>query len=175
MTSLLISMTGARPFRQTDRQELTFVTDTVCARSFSRAENMFFKGLLETGISCRVEYASTRFFRLLGYERASFLLGMDHCAGEAVFAELAGFTPRKSLEDLAASVAADYTEFFRDVSVLEILQAARGAAEACVEETVAAILSESPRVVGISSSFQQQNAALAILARIKKRAPISSR
>ncbi|MBR5908514.1 MAG: RiPP maturation radical SAM C-methyltransferase [Schwartzia sp.] len=127
--------------------------------------------LLRAGISCRVEYASSRFLRELGYGRARHLLGMDHFAGEAVFAPLAGFTPRKGLDELVASVVADYGDYFLGASARDTIFAARKAAERCVEETTAAVLSCSPQVLGVISSFQQQNAALAIMGRIKKARP----
>ena len=58
--------------------------------------------LLREGISCRVDYANTRFHRLLGLPLSRKLTALaNYFVAEAVFAPLAGFAPRRDLGELA--------------------------------------------------------------------------
>lgn len=130
--------------------------------------------LLREGISCRTDYANTRFHRLLGLSLSRRLSTLsNYFVAETVFAPLAGFAPRRNLDELARWLASDaYAgKTFSAEENRQVLQDSARAAQVWLEETAERILAMNPRFVGVCSMFQQHNAALAILRRLKECRP----
>ena len=127
--------------------------------------------LLREGISCTVDYADIRYLNRLGLHRARGLLSLALFFGaEAVFAPLAGIRPRRGLAELAEGIARERSSASAS-DILRLLRESREAVGRWLEETVSRILSMEPRFVGVCSMFQQRNAALAILRRLKEETP----
>ena len=120
-------------------------------------------------ISCRVDYAATRFLRHAGLHASRFLTNIHNTfAAEAVFAPFAGIRPKLGLREMAEEIERELGREYPAKENLRCLREARQAAGVCLEETVEQILSMEPRFVGISSVFQQRNAGLAILKMLKE-------
>ena len=130
--------------------------------------------LLREGISCRVDYANTRFHRLLGLPLSRKLTALaNYFVAEAVFAPLAGFAPRRDLGELARWLASDayHGKTFSAEENWQVLHDTARMAQVWLEETTERILAMNPHFVGVCSMFQQHNASLAILRRLKERRP----
>jgi len=130
--------------------------------------------LLREGIPCRVDYANMGFHRLLGMplRRKLMTLADYFDVADAVFAPLAGIAPRRNLDDLAGWLAsgASHPAFSAEEN-RQILYDSIRVAKVWLEETAERILAMNPRFVGACSMFQQHNAALALLRRLKERRP----
>lgn len=128
--------------------------------------------LLREKISCIVDYADVRFNSALGTERLKKVSdgSMTDFLGEYVFNGPAGIESACG----EAEILALHQKKFPAEEVLErmsIIHAAQKLAWDETERTARRILSYRPKIVGASSCFQQRNAAIAILKRIKELAP----
>lgn len=129
-------------------------------------------GLARDGISAVVHYANVDFACSVGSvltEWIALASPVNQLLGEWVFAHLIG---RRELGELDAYV--DDVQAYLATGhpgTPAALRRLRDDAEAFVAATAAAILERRPAVVGISTSFQQNCAALALARRIKADAP----
>jgi ribosomal peptide maturation radical SAM protein 1 len=127
-----------------------------------------------TGIGCAVEYANLRFAELIGLDMLGlmYFTRTDSLIGEWTFAGAAFPEHRTTVTDILGqagrhqppnlpSVAAPDREF---AGVFEHL---RAVAPRFVDDTARRILARRPRIVGCTSTFEQQTASLALLRRIK--------
>lgn len=128
--------------------------------------------LLRGGISCHVDYADQYMLYALGLERQQLLNsgGMMDCLGEYVFCQAAGIQPEfdpeilnRQLEQRGLQPGAPETE--------EFLRQAEQVALEQVDATARRVLAYGPKIVGVTSCFQQRNAAIAICRRIKQLQP----
>ncbi len=131
--------------------------------------------LVNDGFSCIVDYANLRFAEAVGLEINSFLMQLrtDSLLGEWIFAEAAFRDARDTLDKILGrsrgiqpanlpAVALDernYAPLFRQL---------RAFASRFVDETARRVLSQRPRIVGATSTFEQHCASLALLRRIKE-------
>lgn len=128
--------------------------------------------LLKEGISCYVDYADLYMTSALGLEVSSILNNgnMKDYLGEYVFSGLAGIEPECAEEQIFAKFRrTGKTMFIPEVQ--NALKFARKVASEQTELTVQRILKRNPKIVGISSCFQQRNTALAIFKRLKELRP----
>lgn len=142
------------------------------AQGPSLALGLLKAALLEDGISCHVDYADMYMLHILGIDNhLLFNSGsMVEYLGEYVFCRAAGITPEYDLEKLAALCA----EKGKTMGIPELeafLTQAQQIAEEQVERTVQRVLAYGPGIVGVTSCFQQRNAAIAICRRIKQLRP----
>ena len=120
--------------------------------------------LAEEGICCEVCYANIRFAGEIG-SRMNFILSNNHTTqlGEWTFGEAAfpDFQPDHHA----------YFEAMRFSLSPEKLLSLRPKAVAFVDRLAGEIIAKRPKIVGCSSMFLQNCASLALLRRIKERAP----
>jgi len=125
--------------------------------------------LSASGISSKVVYANLEFAEALGFTAYNRILKSyrDHQAGEWTFSACA-FKDFEYDND-------GYINFFKGQlnettsGGIESLYLARSKAEQFVEELADRIVGYSPKIVGCSSTFQQNCPSLALLRAIKKR------
>ena len=126
--------------------------------------------LLRDGISCRVEHGDLRF--RLALKRSEILLLLSiYRMSEWLFLPLAGLSAKKGREEYFGFLRRMGMSSALQAAVCEFLPRATEAARLAVEETVEAVLAHGSRIVGIVSQFEQNNATLAILRRLKEREP----
>lgn len=137
------------------------------------------------GISSRVVYSNHRFAERLGYDtfgQVEQICEMFSMSWEILFAKSAGFTPRLTMEELAAISKFEIADFYRNKGVeedadaiterfLKLWKTAEVNVEAFLDDEAEYILSLRPRVVGCTVMTQQRNAAFGLLNRIKSKAP----
>jgi magnesium-protoporphyrin IX monomethyl ester (oxidative) cyclase len=127
------------------------------------------------GVSCVVDYANMRFARMVGiteYEQlrvASVFL----MVGDVLFAEAAGFN-RAGNSELYFQYLEERFKW-RDKQGInfseEIFYDAQCHVDRFITETAEHLLSYSPRIIGCSLTFQQNNAVFALFNKIKEVAP----
>ncbi len=132
----------------------------------------------QTGIDCECAYANLTFALRIGLEAYFWLANTSDCrdlVGEWVFA---GTVFGESAGDVDAFVrdylpstytAGTFGVLMPGRDLRRVLLDVRGAAEAFVDELAGTILAKRPRVVGCTSTFQQNAAALGLLKRIRER------
>lgn len=131
--------------------------------------------LREAGISCAVEYANLRFADLVGLETLRVIATSfsEHLIGDWTFSNAAfpehrtaaaDVIGRRNLEELSRQRP---DRAVRLDAMLEVWNAARDLAPAFVDETARRVLARGPRIVGCTSTFEQQTASLALLRRVK--------
>lgn len=128
--------------------------------------------LLREGITCHVDYADIYMLQALGLDCHRILNPggmMDHL-GEYIFCELAGIQPECSLEELTA-LYRKQGENPEAIELEKIIRSARQAAEEQTEATIQRILRYQPKIVGVTSCFQQRNAAIALCRKLKELRP----
>lgn len=128
-----------------------------------------------SGIRCLVDYANLRFSERVGrgMPEPSYL---SRLLGEWVFSAAAfPDRPTAPAEDLITvgvkQKAYLNPEDFGNRHLLEALENLRHFAIAFVDEVARDVLRHSPRIVGCSSTFEQQCASLALLRRVKELDP----
>ena len=128
--------------------------------------------LTESGISCKVDYADLRFTAMLDRESAPIIEGcsMGDFFGEFVFNEKAGIRPRYGMDAVYQRIR-ERTDAVNACATRNALIRTVKIASDLVDETVRRVLSARPKLVGVTSCFQQRNAALAILKEIKRLRP----
>jgi len=132
-----------------------------------------------TGISCTVEYANLRFADYLGMDtlRVVNTARNEHLIGEWTFSTAAFPGRRTHVEDtigranLEAIRARQPHKWAQLQSVFDVWRGVRELAPAFVDETARRVLAQHPRIVGCTSTFEQNAASLALLRRIKELDP----
>lgn len=129
-----------------------------------------------TGITCAVEYANLRFAELIGVDALRVLACSrnEYLIGEWTFAGAAFPEHRTEVEDAIgrttiADLTPDKSATLSDLT--SVWKAAREFAPTFVEETAQRVMARRPRIVGCTSTFEQQTASLALLRRIKELDP----
>jgi ribosomal peptide maturation radical SAM protein 1 len=129
--------------------------------------------LRELCIPVEVYYANLELCAQLGFDVYHLLVGLDNrvmMLGEAIFAE-------HVYDDLPDPVPMIYNDeqsigyFMIDNLSKESFQKIKGVTGAYLDQTANSILSKHPRIVGFSSKFYQNLAALALAKRIKEARP----
>ena len=128
--------------------------------------------LLKDGISCRVDYADLHFLKAISFNDYTKIggLSMGDFIGDYAFCKAAGIEPINGLD----SIGSFYRKRSGALGALEMEALLRRVENQAVEQTdvtARRILAYDPKIVGVSSCFQQRNAALAILRRIKELRP----
>lgn len=128
--------------------------------------------LLREGVSCIVDYADVHFSAAIGTDMLKVINpgNMNDFYGEYLFAEHAGITPAKSDEDVRRIIERKQSPY-EAIETQKLLLQAKEICSVELEKTVDRILASNPKVVGVSSTFQQRNSALAIIKRIKEKRP----
>ena len=132
--------------------------------------------LINAGISCTIDYASMRFARLFGlYNHSQFQAKRTiyfHYMPEVIFSEFAGIKPRKDIDELIKIILESprsLPEHLKSYEALKnFLDELRIAAKKTIDETVEKILSFDSKIVGLTSSFKQECASLAIMKKVKE-------
>jgi ribosomal peptide maturation radical SAM protein 1 len=127
-----------------------------------------------TGISCAVEYANLRFAELVGLDVTGlmYFTRTDSLIGEWTFASAAFPDHRTTAEDILGKAALHQAPNLpatavRDHDFAGVFEHVRSLAARFVDETARRILARRPRIVGCTSTFEQQTPSLALLRRIK--------
>ena len=128
--------------------------------------------LVQAGFSCKVFYGDLRFANRLGY--SDYLkIGANRVyyqTGEVSFCDSAWRADQQDwlqtyLNEVIGPAGED-TEIYR-----ELLGKADRLADDFIQEFAEEILEQNPLVVGCSSNFQQNNASLALLRKVKELSP----
>ena len=123
--------------------------------------------LLRDGHECRILYADHRLAALVGVDDYSWVhRDYEALTGEWLFSGFVRPSRQWDLGYLELQVRRNYKP-----RELDLLRAALDLLPAYLEEVCAEILAQNPTVVGCSSTFQQNNAALAILRLLKEKRP----
>jgi magnesium-protoporphyrin IX monomethyl ester (oxidative) cyclase len=127
-----------------------------------------------TGITCGVEYANLRFAELVGLDVTGlmYFTRTDSLIGEWTFAGAAFPEHPTTAEDILGKAALHQTPNLpstavRDRDFAGTFEHVRSLAPRFVDETAERVLARRPRLVGCTSTFEQQTASLALLRRIK--------
>ena len=126
------------------------------------------KGQLQRdGHECRILYADHRLAARVGVENYGWVhRDYEALTGEWLFSGLVRASRQWDFGYLELQSRRNYK-----ARELELLRSALDLLPAYLEEVCAEILAFNPKVVGCSSTFQQNNAALAILRRLKELRP----
>ncbi|MDO4478711.1 MAG: RiPP maturation radical SAM C-methyltransferase [Lachnospiraceae bacterium] len=129
--------------------------------------------LKRDGLSCYVDYANIAFMQSIGLPG---FVGVYHGSmhgflGEYIFNEAAGIHNAYSMDDFIHYQLGDKDNLFSHLNLKKILEHGIKAANEATERTVERILARNPKIVGCTAVFEQRNAALAILRRIKEKRP----
>ena len=138
----------------------------------SMALGMLKGALAETGLETTCLYPNLKFAELIGvdnYNAYNFIRPED-LVGEWTFAD-ALFGPDRAEDDYLDRVVRRLLRPVDPGNFKEHLWKWRRWAIDFVEETAGEVLAHRPRIVGCTSTFQQHVASLALLRRIKARAP----
>jgi ribosomal peptide maturation radical SAM protein 1 len=131
------------------------------------------------GISCAVEYANLRFVDLIGMDllRVVATSRDEHLVGEWTFGA-AAFPEFDSTIEEAIGVDTVDRMYKKDAGKAEMLKAmlelwrgVRELAPSFVDDIARRVLARRPRIVGCTSTFEQQAASLALLRRVKELDP----
>jgi len=134
-----------------------------------------------TGISSTVRYANIEFAEKIGPDlyNAIAISPNEELLGEWCFSGVAFPDYRPDHETYLEEINGIFDHYgFRlfklyqgGVDVKKALLGVRTKAESFVDEIAGKVVSQNPRIVGCSSTFQQHTASLALLRRIKELAP----
>ncbi|MCR5356368.1 MAG: RiPP maturation radical SAM C-methyltransferase [Lachnospiraceae bacterium] len=129
--------------------------------------------LKSSGISCYVDYANMYFSNALSDQAfASIYHGSLHgFFGEYIFNEAAGIENGYSMDDFIGFQLGDKDNITEHLYMENVLRYAVRIAGEETGKTVERLLARNPKVVGCTAVFEQRNAALAILRRIKEKRP----
>ncbi|HEY6348789.1 MAG TPA: RiPP maturation radical SAM C-methyltransferase [Candidatus Angelobacter sp.] len=128
-------------------------------------------GLNQRGMECDVRYYNFRFAQIIGtpvYERIAESTPAHHMPGEFIFTT-ALFDEVRPFEDFKAAVAHDPKRY--DEGFFQQIERARNLAPAFISECAGEIDFAQYDIVGLTSTFQQNIASLAMAQEIKRRAP----
>ena len=126
----------------------------------------------ERGLACRSLYPNLDWYSVLGaslYNSISASPAQD-LVGEWTFSE-AAFGPIPDNEERFLKFVCGRSSMARRASPIEELRQARALVSEFLDGGVEKVLSLNPQIVGCSSTFEQNCASLALLRRIKERAP----
>ena len=131
-----------------------------------------------TGITCAVEYANLRFAELIGLDMLGlmYFTRTDSLIGEWTFAGAAFPEHPSRVADILGQAGRHQPPNLPSVAVRDgefagVFEHLRAVAPGFVDDTARRILARGPRLVGCTSTFEQQTASLALLRRIKALAP----
>jgi len=145
--------------------------------------------LREKNISCYVDYANIYFAATCDFEKYyTFERSYQaHLIGEFIFADAMGMPRAKSAEEYVAWFEEDVKNILQVEYEVKQLRSAdipanltalknnlakmQRLAEKSIAETADRILAKQPRIVGLASMFQQNNAAIALLRHLKAKDP----
>jgi len=131
----------------------------------------------QAGIDCECAYANVTFARRIGLDVYSWLANTSDCrdlVGEWVFAGTvfpdADRDPDRYIREylVPTYTAGTFRLLMPGRDMRRVLLDVRSAATAFIDELAAAIRAKRPRVVGCTSTFQQNCAALGLLKRIRE-------
>jgi len=123
------------------------------------------------GLECDIKYYNFRFAGVIGtavYERIAENTPTHHMAGEFIFTP-ALFDEVRPFNDFKAAIGNDLKRY--DEQFLQQIEHARNLAPAFIHECAAQIDLDQYDIVGLTSTFQQNVASLAMGKEIKRRAP----
>ena len=128
--------------------------------------------LVQSGLSCCVDYADVRFIKAMGKTDARIFCAGNllDFLGEYIFAGPAGIVTAKGKADMEVL----FRDMFAPLDLFDrmcLIERACRVAEEETEKTAERILKMNPKMVGVSSTFNQRNGAVAILKRIKQLRP----
>lgn len=132
----------------------------------------------QAGIDCDGDYANLTFARRIGLEAYFWLANTSDCrdlVGEWAFAGTVFAESGRDVDDflreylLPTYSAGTFRLLMPGRDLRRVLLDLRAAAGAFLDELAGAILAKRPRVVGCTSTFQQNCAALGLLKRIRER------
>jgi ribosomal peptide maturation radical SAM protein 1 len=129
-----------------------------------------------TGVSCAIEYANLRFADRIGLDALRVISSSrnEHLIGEWTFSAAAFPHHRIDIEEaigretLSDLLGRHPEKQARLDKVFDVWHGVRDLAPHFVEETARRVLARHPRIVGCTSTFEQQTASLALLRRIKE-------
>ncbi|MDO4478703.1 MAG: RiPP maturation radical SAM C-methyltransferase [Lachnospiraceae bacterium] len=129
--------------------------------------------LKQEHLSCYVDYANMHFTHAMGPDGfAGIYHGSLHgFLGEYIFNEVAGITNPYSIDEFIHYQLGDKDNTLSHLNMKNILMHGIRVAHEETERTVDRILERKPKIVGCTAVFEQRNAALAILKRVKERRP----
>ncbi len=132
-------------------------------------------GLNARGIASEVWYLNVEFARLVGLRLSEWISTsspVNLLLGEWIFSSLCcDYTGERAERDRQLPNRAQERLPPGSLGTVEALTQARVAARAFIEASARRLLAANPRILGISSSFQQTCAGLALARRIKELAP----
>ncbi|MDO4488947.1 MAG: RiPP maturation radical SAM C-methyltransferase [Eubacteriales bacterium] len=125
------------------------------------------------GLSCYVDYANMHFTNAIGAQGS---VGIYHGSlhgflGEYIFNEAAGIENPYSIDEFIKYQLGDKYNTVEHIYLENVILHGIKTANEETEKTVQRILARNPRIVGCTAVFEQRNAALAILKRIKELRP----
>ncbi len=127
-----------------------------------------------SGITCGIDYANLRFAELVGLDITGlmYFTRTDSLIGEWTFAGAAFPEHRTTAEDILGKASVYQTPNLpsaavRDRDFAGVFEHVRSVAPGFVDDTARRLLARRPRIVGCTSTFEQQTASLALLRRIK--------
>lgn len=172
------------------QSEVVLVQMPDAALTPSLALALLKRGMAEDGVSCRVEYASHRFVRQLGYERYRYIsnaLSLIADRGwEITFAPYTDFRPAVGVDELLQNMERElaYQKNNLTQSTLgeplakRLIQTLRSVLRqfaveipAFLEAEADCILAGNPKIVGFSVMTQQRNASFALCRILKEKNP----
>jgi len=132
-----------------------------------------------TGISCSVEYANLRFADLIGMDAVRVIANSrnEDLIGEWTFSNAAFPHHRTDVEETIGLAVLDHLRKDRPDKwehlkpILDVWRGVRDLTPAFVDETARRVLARHPRIVGCTSTFEQNTASLALLRRVKELDP----
>lgn len=134
----------------------------------SLALSLLKAALLRDGMSCYVDYADI--YAMHTMEMSLYWEynngRMNEFIGEYLFAELAGITPKYGIDEMMTVLRRQHS-IPASIEIRNAVLEGKQLAAEVVEETVERVLRRNPKIVGVTSCFQQRNSAVAILRRIK--------
>lgn len=131
----------------------------------------------QAGIDCECTYANVTFARRIGPDVYFWLANTSDCrdlVGEWAFAGTVFSEADRDLDDyireylLQTYTAGTFQLLMPGRDMRQVLLDVRAAATAFIDELAGAIIAKRPRVVGCTSTFQQNCAALGLLKRIRE-------
>lgn len=152
-----------------------------CSLTPSLALSLLKQGIIDEGISCRVEYASHYFVRHLGwelYDEGQKTLRFISARGwELLFSSFTGFQPSISEDEIFYLTGTELTAQMGNIGqrLVNTMHACFGKMKARIPSYLEAeadrILSYHPTVVGFSVMTQQRNASFALCRILKEKQP----
>ena len=167
--------------------DVLFVAMPFCDEYMPCLTLALFKSVLaRAGIKSRVQHEYLFYANRIGLEKYRSIMqvctigyGHDYFACETIFAEAAHGKTLASFDDYIRWMQGKHLpgkvfagrQREETLRSLVLFQEAHAMADAYLEEACARIMAQRPKIVAFISMFQQHNAALALLRRLKERRP----